>query len=80
MADRFPRTPDSNAPLFDPGAQDGGWSLLDGGLLDDSHAIPGCDLTTSETLWIDAWDEFALDARAHRRAPQGLPVLGRLVA
>lgn len=59
MTDRFPRMAESNAPIFDPGAADGGWSLLDGPVLDESHVIPGCDLTSAETLWIDAWDEFA---------------------
>lgn len=59
MADRFPRTPDSNAPMFDPGARIGGWNLLDGGLLDDAHSVPGCDLTSAEIFWIDAWAEFS---------------------
>lgn len=58
MTDQFPRMPRRKAPLFDPGAKDGGWSLLDDGLLDDSHNIAGCDLTPTETLWIDAWDAF----------------------
>lgn len=58
MMDRFPRVAESNAPMFDPGAIDGGWHLLDGGILDESHTIPGCDLTPTETLWIDSWDEF----------------------
>jgi DNA (cytosine-5)-methyltransferase 1 len=58
MADRFPSSPESNAPLFDPGAKIGGWSLLDGPLLADTHSVPGCDLSASERLWIDAWDEF----------------------
>ena len=81
MTDRFPRTPDSNAPLFDPGAKDGGWSLLDGGLLDDSPQHP--------RLRPDA-DRDPVDrrlgrvrpvhARAHRRAAEGLPLLGRLLA
>jgi len=58
MSDRFPRNAESNAPLFDPGAEVGGWKLLDGGLLDDSHAVPGCELAAPERLWIDAWDDF----------------------
>ena len=33
-----------------------GWHLEH--LLDDSHNIPGCELSDAETLWIDAWDEF----------------------
>ena len=44
--------PGSNE-LFDPKAD---WHLAD--LLDDAHNIPGCDLTGSETHWINAWDEF----------------------
>ncbi|WP_431836169.1 DNA cytosine methyltransferase [Cellulomonas sp. Y8] len=63
MSDRFPRTPDSHAPLFSPGAEDGGWNLVDGDLLDDSHTIPGCDLTPTERLWIDAWNAFTLMMR-----------------
>ena len=59
MADPFPRDPESKSPRFEPGAKDGGWNLLDDGLLDDSHNIAGCDLTPTETLWIDAWDAFA---------------------
>jgi len=27
-------------------------------LLDDTHNVPGCDLTDSEMHWISAWDEF----------------------
>lgn len=74
MADRFPRTPQSNAPLFDPGAKDDGWNLLDGHLLDDSHTIPGCDLTAAETLWIDAWDSFVkLIWERTGEQPKGFP-------
>ena len=52
MADRFPKDADSPA-LFDPKRD---WHLED--LLDDSHNIPGCDLTDPERAWINAWDEF----------------------
>lgn len=38
---------------FDPKQE---WHLED--LLDDSHNIPGCNLTDSEQLWIKAWNEF----------------------
>jgi len=58
MHDRFPRTRESNAPLFDPGSEAGGWNLLDSGLLDDTHNVAGCELTATEHHWIDAWDEF----------------------
>lgn len=26
--------------------------------LDDTHNVPGCELSPSERLWIDAWDDF----------------------
>ncbi|MGL5826005.1 MAG: DNA cytosine methyltransferase [Nocardioides sp.] len=52
MADRFPRV-DGSSELFDPRMH---WHLED--LLDDSHNVPGCELTEAETHWIDAWDEF----------------------
>ncbi|QNN51793.1 DNA cytosine methyltransferase [Nocardioides mesophilus] len=74
MTDRFPRVAESNAPMFDPGAAEGGWNLLDGKLLDESHVIPGCDLTPGETLWIDAWDEFARFMSERTSAPlKGFP-------
>ncbi len=50
------------------------WHLED--LLDDSHNIPGCNLTSSERLWIDAWDEFIqkwYEATDGRRPP-GFPI------
>jgi DNA (cytosine-5)-methyltransferase 1 len=52
MTDRFPKHPDSDQQ-FDPKTD---WHLED--LLDDSHNIPGCDLTDVEVHWIDAWDAF----------------------
>lgn len=52
MADRFPRAEGSNE-LFDPKKH---WHLEN--LLDDSHNVPGCDLTDAERRWIEAWDEF----------------------
>lgn len=45
MADRFDD--------FDPKRD---WEIES--ILDDSHNIPGCDLTDAETHWITAWDEF----------------------
>lgn len=56
---------------FDPKEE---WHLED--LLDDSHVIPGCTLTPSEKLWIDAWDDFVQlmwEAREGRRLP-GFPI------
>lgn len=50
------------------------WHLED--LLDNSHNIPGCDLTDTERLWIDAWNEFVeimWEARQGRRLP-GFPI------
>jgi DNA (cytosine-5)-methyltransferase 1 len=52
MADRFPRTPDW-PEAFEPKVH---WHLED--VLDDSHNIPGCELSTAEFHWINAWDEF----------------------
>lgn len=74
MLDRFPCTPHSNTPLFDPGHKTTGWNLLDGGLLDESHTVPGCELTPAEQLWIDAWDEFARMVRERSGEPlKGFP-------
>ena len=56
---------------FDPKDE---WHLED--LLDDTHNIPGCDLTDSERLWIDAWDEWVetwYEATEGRRPP-GFPI------
>ncbi|MFC7726163.1 DNA cytosine methyltransferase [Nocardioides sp. GCM10028917] len=50
------------------------WHLED--LLDDTHNIPGCNLTDAERLWIDAWDEFVQimwERREGRRLP-GFPL------
>ncbi|MDN5797891.1 MAG: DNA cytosine methyltransferase [Intrasporangium sp.] len=68
MADRFPKTPTLDYvwdeqerqrldwEWFEPRGHSSGWNLED--LLDDSHNIPGCDLSDAERRWIDAWDEF----------------------
>ncbi|MFE7223420.1 DNA cytosine methyltransferase [Nocardioides sp. NPDC057577] len=56
---------------FDPKAE---WHLED--LLDDTHNIPGCNLTDAERLWIDAWDEWVqrwYEATEGRRPP-GFPI------
>ena len=60
MTDAFRGWPESRYAVFDRARDEGGWNLLDDGLLDESHNIPGGDLTAAETLWIDAWDEFAV--------------------
>jgi DNA (cytosine-5)-methyltransferase 1 len=52
MTDRFPKAPGA-MEVFNP---KGDWNLED--LLDDSHNVPGCDLTPAEEHWINAWDEF----------------------
>lgn len=52
MTDRFPKHPGADA-VFNPKTD---WNLEE--LLDDSHNIPGCDLTSAEEHWINAWDEF----------------------
>ncbi len=38
------------------------WHLED--LLDDSHVVPGCALSDSERLWIEAWDQFVVGLRS----------------
>ena len=56
---------------FDPRLE---WHLED--LLDDAHNIPGCNLTESERLWIDAWNEWVerwYEATEGRRPP-GFPI------
>lgn len=52
MTDRFPKVP-GGADLFDPKHD---WDLAE--ILDETHNIPGCDLTPTEVHWIEAWDEF----------------------
>lgn len=68
MFDRFPKVPTLDfvwdpeirlkfeAEWFQPRSHTDGWNLEE--LLDDSHNIPGCDLSDAETHWINAWDEF----------------------
>ena len=56
---------------WNPKKQD--WDLES--ILDDSHNIPGCELTGAEVRWIDAWDEFVqlmYEAREGQRLP-GFP-------
>lgn len=51
------------------------WHLED--LLDDSHNIPGCDLTEAEERWIDAWDEWVqtwFEVTHGSRRPPGHPI------
>lgn len=52
MADRFPST-SKHHEFFDPKSD---WDLTE--ILDDSHNVPGCDLSGTETHWINAWDTF----------------------
>lgn len=79
MADRFPTDAtlaDVWAPsvltreFFQPRSHTEGWHLED--LLDDSHNIQGCELTDSEILWINAWDEFVRIMRELNKG-QSLP-------
>ena len=70
MSDRFPKSPTLDF-VWNPerptparrvvrAAQlTEGWHLED--LLDDSHNIPGCDLSDAETHWINAWDTVRPD-------------------
>lgn len=56
---------------FDPKCA---WNLEE--ILDDAHNIPGCKLSESERLWIDAWDEWIAhwyEATEGRRPP-GFPI------
>lgn len=56
---------------FDPKSE---WHLED--LLDDSHNIPGCNLSKSERAWIDAWDEWVQTwyEMTNGRKPPGFPI------
>lgn len=68
MSDRFPSNPtidyiwgegarlQYDGERFDPRSLTNGWHLEN--LLDDTHNVPGCNLTEAETTWINAWDEF----------------------
>jgi DNA (cytosine-5)-methyltransferase 1 len=52
------------------------WDLESDLPLDDSHVVKGCELSTSERLWINAWDEFVQlmwESREGRRLP-GFPL------
>ncbi len=50
------------------------WHLED--LLDDTHNVPGCDLSKPERKWIDAWDDFIQQWYEHTegRRPPGFPI------
>jgi DNA (cytosine-5)-methyltransferase 1 len=70
MSNRFPAE-DGSDVLFNPRAD---WHLED--LLDDTHNVPGCNLSESETWWIDAWDEFVklMRPRMNDRYLPGHPI------
>jgi DNA (cytosine-5)-methyltransferase 1 len=64
----------SNRPIagWDPTL----WDLESDLPLDANHHVEGCDLTRSERLWIEAWNEFVelmWDERGGRRLP-GFPL------
>ena len=64
--------PGDRGAVWDPREE---WNL-EADLLDDTHNIPGCNLTVSERLWIDAWDDFVtmmLERRDGRHLP-GFPI------
>jgi len=64
-------TPRTRVDGFDPAT---GWTLDD--ILDPDHHVQGCDLSDSERLWINAWDDFVLrmwERRDGRRLP-GFPL------
>lgn len=63
--------PNDRIDGFEPKVE---WHLED--LLDDTHNIPGCNLSNSERLWIDAWDDWVqqwYEATEGRRPP-GAPI------
>jgi DNA (cytosine-5)-methyltransferase 1 len=72
MADRFENLdPKSDFDVFDPKRD---WEIES--ILDDSHNISGCELTDSELLWLEAWEEFVQimrPAMAGRHLP-GFPI------
>lgn len=52
------------------------WNLE--ALLDDSHNVPGCELTKPERAWINAWDEWVQTwyEKTDGRRPPGFPIWG----
>ena len=40
-------------------------------ILDDSHNVPECELSRTEQMWIDAWDDFVIGIK--RLTPSGRP-------
>lgn len=69
-----PDPPAANRPVagWDPST----WDLETDLPLDADHHVEGCDLTESERLWINAWNEFVelmWDEREGRRLP-GFPL------
>lgn len=51
------------------------WNLADDLPLDADHATWGCDLSSSERLWIDAWDDFVTMLRTESGVrPPGFPL------
>jgi DNA (cytosine-5)-methyltransferase 1 len=69
-----PEPPVSNRPVagWDPST----WDLASDLPLDADHSVDGCELSESERLWIDAWNEFVeimWDEREGRRLP-GFPL------
>lgn len=77
MRDRFPMAPQGEPRsdrLFEPGDRTDGWNLLTSGILNEEDVIPECDLTPSEMLWIDAWDDFESIIRAKTKEKlEGFP-------
>jgi DNA (cytosine-5)-methyltransferase 1 len=79
--DRAPTEVDTNVlPVAVPKAQPGwdpqNWNLERDLPLDPDHHAEGCELSSSERLWIDAWDDFVTlmwEAREGQRLP-GFPI------
>ncbi len=69
-----PDPPVSNRPVA--GWNPTTWDLESDLPLDDDHVVEGCNLSKSERLWIDAWNDFVelmWDEREGRRLP-GFPL------
>ena len=65
-------------PVIEPSEPIDGWdpSWDLAAILDDSHSVPGCELTEAEVRWIDAWDEcvqIMYECRDGQRLP-GFPL------
>jgi len=64
-------TPRTRVDAFDPLA----WNIARDLPLEEDRHVRGCDLTSAECLWIDAWDEWVqLHFEITGRQPPGFPI------